>query len=97
MAAMLQKRDYPSQHPEGVWQYQEAKAKLSQVMDQVQETGMQIIVRNRDEIYVVLSKDKYDQYTQPKNSLIDFFLNAPCSELELDTTRSHDLPREIDL
>lgn len=94
---MLNKREHSTQHSDGVWQYQEAKAKLSHVMDQVQETGMQTIIRNRDEIYIVLTKELYDQYTQPKNSLIDFFLNAPCPEVELDTSRSQDLPREVDL
>ena len=82
---------------DNTWQYQEAKAKLSQVMDLVQETGMQTIVRNRNEIYIVLSKEKYDQVTKPNTSLLEFFLNAPCPEVELDLTRSQELPREFDL
>ncbi len=80
-----------------VWQYQEAKAKLSQVMDQVMEKGMQIIIRNRNEVYVVLSKEKYDEYTRPNISLIDFFLSAPCQEIDIDVERSQEKPREIDL
>lgn len=60
-----------------VWQYEEAKTKLSRILDLVQETGMQIIVRNRNEFYV-LSKEKYEACIQPKNSLVDFFLKAPC-------------------
>lgn len=82
---------------EGAWQYQEAKAKLSQVMDQVQEKGVQVIIRNRKEVYIVLSKEKYDEFVRPKMSIIDFFLNAPCPEIDLDLKRNQELPREIDL
>lgn len=81
----------------GVWQYQEAKAKLSHVMDLVQQEGLQTIVRNRKEVFIVLSKEKYDECMQPKNSLIDFFLNAPSSDIDLDIQRSRELPREFDL
>lgn len=93
---MLKKRD-SEDHPRGIWQYQEAKAKLSQVMDQVQEKGMQLIIRNRTEVYVILSKKKYDEYIQPKSSLIDFFLNSPCPEVDLDIERSQDTIRDFDL
>ena len=84
-------------HSDGIWQYQEAKAKLSQVMDQVQEKGMQMIVRNRKEVYVVLSKEQYDECVKPATSLIDFFLSAPCPEVDLDITRSQDTPRDFEL
>lgn len=82
---------------EGVWQYQEAKAKLSQVMDQVQEKGIQTIIRNRDEVYVVLTKKKFEEYTRHENSLIEFFLGAPCPEVDLDLERSQELSRDVDL
>lgn len=80
-----------------VWQYQEAKAKLSQVMDQVQEKGMQTIIRNRDEVYIVLTKKKFDEYCKHETSLIDFFLNAPYSEVDIDVERSRELSRDFDL
>ena len=83
--------------PPGTWQYQEAKAKLSQVMDETQRVGKQIIVRNRKETFVVLTQEMYDACTKPRESLIDFFLQAPCQDVELDMTRSQDLPREVDL
>jgi prevent-host-death family protein len=93
---MVNKDNIPSHWPK-VWQFQEAKAKLSHVMDEVQESGMQMIVRNRDEIYVILSKERYEEFTQPKGSLIDFFLSAPYPEVDLGIKRNQDLPREIDL
>lgn len=81
----------------GVWQYQEAKAKLSEVMNHVQEEGIQWIIRNRTEIFVVLSKNKFDEFIQPRNSLIEFFKSAPYPDTDLDLERNRDLPREIDL
>jgi prevent-host-death family protein len=92
---MFSKERNPS--ADGIWQYQEAKAKLSQVMDQVQEKGIQTIIRNRDEVYVVLTKEKFDEYRQHKDSLLDFFLSAPYPEVELDTKRSQELSRDVDL
>lgn len=81
----------------GIWQYQEAKAKLSLVMDNVTSKGMQIIIRNKDEIFIVLSEEKFNEYQQKKESLIQFFKNSPYPEIELDIKRQKDLPRELDL
>jgi prevent-host-death family protein len=79
------------------WQFQEAKAKLSQVMDAVQEKGLQVIVRNRNEEYIIITKEKYDEVTCPKDSLLKFFSKAPYPELDLDIERSKDFPRDIEL
>jgi len=79
------------------WQYQEAKAKLSQVMDQVQKEGIQSIIRNRTEVYVILTKEKYDECTRPKSSLVDFFLKSPLPEIEIEIERSSETLRDIDL
>jgi len=80
-----------------VWQYQEAKAKLSEVMDLVQKKGMQTIIRNRNEEYIILSKKQYEEYTRPTNSLLDFFMAAPCPDVDLDITRSQEGIRGVDL
>lgn len=93
---MLRKRE-DAFHKDGIWQYQEAKAKLSQVMDLVQQTGKQVIIRNRNQEYIILSKEKYDEVTKPQGTLLDFFLKAPCPEVDLDISRSDELSREADL
>ena len=66
-------------------------------MDQVQEKGIQTIIRNRDQVFIVLTKEKFDEYTKHEDSLIDFFMKAPCPEVDLDVTRSSELSRDIDL
>lgn len=80
-----------------VWQYQEAKAKLSQLMNCVLREGVQVIVRNRVEEYVVITRAEYKSLLSPKTSLVDFFKEAPCPDVELEIERSRDLPREITL
>lgn len=79
------------------WQYQEAKAKLSEVMNHVKEEGYQVIVRNKKEIFIILSQEKFEEITQPKESLLDFFKRAPLPELDLKIKRNKDTPRIIDL
>ncbi len=88
---------HTNRYEPGVWQFQDAKAQLSKVMDTVQKTGMQTIIRNRDEVYIVLSKEQYEKYARSKDSLLDFFMDAPCSDIELDITRSQEGIREVDL
>jgi Antitoxin Phd_YefM, type II toxin-antitoxin system len=91
-------RKQPTKRHQGdVWQFQEAKAQLSKVMDTVQETGMQTIIRNRDEVYIVMSQEQFEKCTRPKDSLLDFFMNAPCPDVDLDITRSEEGIREVDL
>ncbi len=79
------------QFPPGTWHYQEAKAKLSRVMDETRRTGMQVIVRNKKETFIVLTKEKYDEHVKPLRSLVEFFLDAPCADI--DIKRSKGLPR----
>ncbi len=79
------------------WQIQEAKAKFSQLVEDATEKGNQIITKNGVAVAVILSIKEFEIITQPKNTLLEFFLNAPCPDVELDTLRSKDLPREVDL
>jgi hypothetical protein len=90
-------RKHTKRYEGNTWQFQEAKAQLSKVMDNVQETGMQTIIRNRDEVYIILSQEQYEKYTRPKDSLLTFFMKAPCPDLDLDITRSPEGIREVDL
>jgi hypothetical protein len=66
-------------------------------MDQVQEKGLQTIVRNRKKVYIVLTKEQYDLLVKPATSLVDFFLSAPYSEVDLDITRSQETLREFEI
>ena len=82
---------------EKIWQLQTAKAHFSQLVD-LAESGESIsITRRGHEVVVLISKRRYDQLTKKKHGLLDCFLAAPYPELDLDFSRSKELPREVDL
>jgi antitoxin Phd len=79
-----------------IWQIQEAKNKLSEVIDEAVQHGPQIITRRGVEVVVVLS---YDEYTKDQKSraqsevkLSDFFRKSPLVGIDLSRDRS--LPRD---
>jgi len=84
-------------HKKNSWQIQEAKTYFSKLIHCAEAYGLQIITRQGHEVAVVLSKKEYDKLVQPKTSLIEFFANSPLSEIDIDTKRSKDSMREVDL
>ena len=93
----MQKKQAKTSEIKGIWQFQKAKSQLSEVMDEVQKKGKQIIVRHGDEVFIVLSEKKYEELTSPNSTLFDFLQNSPCPEINFEENRSKDLPRELDL
>jgi prevent-host-death family protein len=80
-----------------VWQLQEAKNKLSQVVQDAQKSGPQVITVHGKEAVVVLSVEQYRQLIQKKESLADFFLRSPLHGSDLAIERDQDLGRDIEL
>ena len=66
-----------------VWQLQEAKAKLSDVVKRAVSKPQFITVHGK-EAAVVISYDEYIDITTPKQSLFDFFQNSPFYGVELE-------------
>jgi len=56
-----------------LWQLQEAKNKLSEVIDRALQDGPQIITRRGQSAVVVVSVKDYENMVKPKNSLVEFF------------------------
>ncbi len=79
------------------WQLQEAKNRLSQVVDQALHDGPQTITLRGKPSAVVVSFDEYRRLTQPRTGLAQFFRQSPLREVELDLSRSADLSREVEL
>ena len=75
----------------GIWQFQEAKSKLSEVLNRVEELGEQVIVRNKNKYYVILSEEKYQSYFSSRGSIMDIFLQFPHPDVELEIDRSNEL------
>jgi prevent-host-death family protein len=79
------------------WQLQEAKNRLSQVVDQALCVGPQTITLRGKPSAVVVSFDEYRRLTLPRTGLSQFFRQSPLHDVELDLSRSADLSREVEL
>lgn len=75
-----------------VWQFQDAKIKLSEVVDKAISIGPQEISRHGKKIAVVTSFEEYRRLRRRKESIAKFFRRSPLRGIELE--RQHDLPRE---
>ena len=69
------------------WQLQEAKNKLSRVVDNAVNSGPQIITRRGVEVAIVISYAEYQKMVASQGSLVDFFRESPLVGLELDLER----------
>jgi prevent-host-death family protein len=79
------------------WQLQEAKNRLSQVVDSALHDGPQTITLRGKPAAVVIAFDEYRKLTQPKTGLAQFFRQSPLHGVDLDLGRSEDLAREVEL
>lgn len=80
-----------------VWQLQEAKARFSELVNEVERDGYHTITKNGHPVAVIISKKDFEKLNTPKNSLLDFFRDAPLPDFDLDIQRSKDQGRSIDL
>lgn len=79
------------------WQLQDAKAHFSQIVNLAEAGKLIKITRRGEEVAVLISKKQYNQLVAKKNRLLNCFLSAPFPDLDLDLSRSQELPRDIDL
>jgi prevent-host-death family protein len=76
------------------WQVQEAKTRLSEVIEEAQSEGPQIITRHGAERAVVLSIDDFRALTAHKPGLKEYLLSGPkVASFEIEPDR--DTGREI--
>lgn len=82
---------------DNTWQLQEAKSKFSQLIDRAIHKAPQIVTRHGNKAVVVLSYEEYSKITKQKGDLVTFLKESPLTEVEIDTVRNKDVPREIEL
>ena len=80
-----------------IWQLQEAKARFSELINEVEQNGPCTITKNGEPVAVLISKKEFERLNVPKGTLIDFFKSAPFPELDIDIERNPDVGRETDL
>ena len=78
-------------------QLQEAKNRLSQLINETVHDGAQIITVRGKPTAVLLSMEEYQRLTTPRTKLTDFFRQSPLYDEELDLKRSPDLARKVEL
>ncbi len=79
------------------WQLQEAKNRLSRVVEEARRGKPQTITLRGTPAAVVLSFELYQKLTRPASPLSEFFKASPLRAVELDLERSRDTGREVEL
>lgn len=79
------------------WQLQEAKSRLSQLVENALREGPQTITLRGKPTVVVVSYERFKTLTLPSTTLREFFRRSPLCGADLDLERSQDLPREVEL
>lgn len=78
------------------WQVQQAKARFTEIIEEANTNGPQIITRHGAERAVVLSIDDYRALSKPKPDFKAFLLGGPKFD-DFEIERELDYGREIDL
>ena len=78
-----------------MWQLQEAKNRLSELVEKAMQDGPQRITKRGKMAAVVLSAKDYERLKRHKEDLVSFLRRAPLRNVGLDRTR--DIPRQIEL
>ena len=81
-----------------VWQMQEAKARLSEVVKCAESEGPQNITLHGQSVVVVVSRAMFERLTGNEHSLVDFMRRSPLVEAdEITLERNTSLTREVSL
>ena len=77
---------------ERVWQIQDAKNKLSEVISRALNQGPQLITKHGEKTVVVLSYVEYEKLRKSQGKLSEFFRASPLVGIDLERDKS--LPRD---
>ena len=81
-----------------VWQMQEAKARLSEVVKCAESEGPQNITLHGQSVAVVVSRAMFDRLTGNEHSLVEFMRRSPLVEADdITLERNTSLTREVSL
>ncbi len=81
-----------------VWQMQEAKARLSEVVKCAESEGPQNITLHGNPVAVVVSRSMFERLTGNEHSLVDFMRRSPLYGADdITLERDTSLTREVSL
>jgi antitoxin Phd len=90
----LDRLDRRSLDMKRAWQIQEAKNKLSEVVEEALHHGPQIITKRGVEVAVMLSYAEYRKMTSSRKKISHFFRESPLVGADLDLSRDKGGTRE---
>lgn len=80
------------------WQLQDAKSKFSYLINEVvNNNDAQIITKHGKDTAVIISFEEYKKLTKKDTSLVEFFMNSPLAEVDIDLERVKDYSRDIEI
>ena len=85
---------------ERTWNLQDAKARLSELVDRAMMGEPQVVLRRGEAAAVLISYREFQSTEQPRESLYSFFQNSPLRGLDIDLSRAPDTideMRDLDL
>jgi prevent-host-death family protein len=80
-----------------MWQLQEAKARLSEVVKKAAKEGPQKITVHGEPAAVVISSEEYKRLKRPKDSFIQFMRRSPLYGLKFNLRREQTLTRDAEV
>ncbi len=72
----------------GIWQIQDAKNKLSELIAQALKNGPQLITRRGEKTVVVMAFSEYEKLRKSQGKLSEFFRASPLAGLDLERDKS---------
>ena len=79
------------------WQLQEAKNRLSELVELAVHQGHQTIARHGEPTVVVVAFRDFQRLRQQRNSLVEFLRKSPLRGVELDLRRDKSPSRKVAL
>lgn len=79
------------------WTVAEAKARLSELMEQAQAEGPQTITKHGRTAAVVVSAEEWERKTKRTGNLAEFLAESPLRGSELQVKRKQDRARKVAL
>lgn len=76
------------------WQLQEAKNRLSHVLDEAELHGPQVITRHGEEVAVVMAIPAFRKLVTSRQKLSEFFAESPLVGADIDLRRDSDPGRK---
>jgi len=72
------------------WNLQDAKARLSELVDRAIIGEPQVILRRGEPAVVIMPYAEYERSKRPRESLLSFFQRSPLRDVDLDLERSEE-------